>query len=192
MAKDCNYRSSNFDRLSKELLDVDLHVDDWRILATDWKADKVSEDAINHATKSVQVSIELFKMFEEKLVKEKYLGNRAKFIDEICQEYSNEDFPKKKPENDAQAQDETIELSKQNIQVVSNAEECKTAVEQLLSYVPTWKSLIETDTNFIELIFSFKVIVMSTMFSVLIVNGFRLVKGRWPCCNWLQIVDYAH
>lgn len=133
LAKDCAYRSANLDRLSKDVLNVDLSVNDWRLLATDWKADKVSDDALNYAAKAVQISIELFKVFEEKLMKEKYSGDREKFINEIRQEYSNEDFPKKKVENNAQV--ETIDMSEQNIQVVSNAEECKTVVKQLLSYV---------------------------------------------------------
>lgn len=136
LAKECNCRSVQLDRLSKELLNVDLSVDDWRLLVTDWKADKVSDDALNYAAKTVQVSIKLFKFFEDKLLEEKYSGDRKKFIDEICQEYSNEDFPKKKSENNVQ--NETVELSEQNIQVVSNAEECRTAIEQLLSYVSTW------------------------------------------------------
>lgn len=133
MAKDCAYRSANLDRLSKEVLNVDLSVDDWRVLATDWKADNVSDDALNYAAKTVQISIELFKALEDKLVKEKYSNDREKFIAEICQEYSNEDFPRKKVEKNAE--EETVKMSQQNIQIVSNAEECKTVVEQLLSYV---------------------------------------------------------
>lgn len=133
LAKDCAFRLINFERLSREVLNVDLSVDDWRLLATDWKADKVSDDASNYAAKTVQISIELFKAFENKLVKEKYSGDREKFIGEICQEYSNEDFPKKKVENNAQ--EETVNMSEQSIQVVSNAEECKAVVEQLLTYV---------------------------------------------------------
>lgn len=131
MAKDCAYRSANLDRLSKEVLNVDLTVDDWRLLATDWKADKVSDDALSYAAKTVQISIELFKVFEEKLVKEKYSGSREKFISEIRQEYSNEDFPKKEVEGNTQK--ETADMSEQNIHVVSNAEECKAVVEQLIS-----------------------------------------------------------
>lgn len=135
LAKECNYRPAALDRLSKDHLNVDLRVDDWRLLVTDWKADKFSDAALNYATKTVQVSIELFKVFEEKLVKEKCSDDRTKFIDEICQQYFNEDFPKRKAENNAQ--DASGTLPEQNIQIVNNAEECKVVIEQLLSYVST-------------------------------------------------------
>lgn len=131
MAKDCAYRSDNFDRLSKEVLNVDLGVDDWRLLATDWTAVKVSDNALNYAAKTVQVTIELFKVFEEKLVKEKYSGDRGKFIDGICQAYSNEDFPKKNV--NSSIENETISMSEQKIHLVENADECKAVVNQLLS-----------------------------------------------------------
>lgn len=131
LAKECNHQTTALNRLSKELLNVDLSVDDWRLLATDWKADKFSDDALSFAAKTVQISIELFKVFEDKLVKEKCLGDRTKFNDEICQQYLNEDFPKRKAENNDQ--DATRTLPEQNIQIVNNAEECKATVGQLLS-----------------------------------------------------------
>lgn len=130
LAKECNYRTGELDRLSTEHLNVNLKVDDWRLLATDWKADKFSDDALNYAAKTVQVTIELFKVFEEKLVEAKCSDDRTKFISELCQQYLNQDFPKRNNVEDA-----PVTLPEQNIQIVNNAEECKAAIEQLLSYV---------------------------------------------------------
>lgn len=135
MAKECNYQTGALDRLTRELLNVDLRVDDWRLGVTDWRADTFSDEALDYAAKTVQVSIELFKVFEEKLVKEKCSGDREKFISEICQQYLNEDFPKRKSKTNDQDVADT--LPEQNIQIVSSAEECTATVKQLLSYVST-------------------------------------------------------
>lgn len=139
---ECKFRVTDLDRLSEEYLNINLNVDDWRLLATDWKADTFSADALDYAAKTMQVTIELFKVLEEKLVQEKCEGDRTKFND-LCAVYLNQDYPKSKSDpksnvtSQSQRDDENISsaLTEQDIRLVSNEEECKAVVKQLQLYV---------------------------------------------------------
>lgn len=130
LATECNYPPDGLERLTELYLNVDIQPSDWRLIAVDWKSDKLTEEEIKYAADTVHVTIELFKVFEKKLIDEKCSGNRSKFIDEICSQYLNEDFPKKKQEN--KGSDEPFcTLPSQDIRVVSNAEECQAVVKDL-------------------------------------------------------------
>lgn len=103
--------------LSKIYFNVDLQTLDWRILNSDWRTLSL-RDEIDYAAKSVHVIIELFKLFEIKLVTEKYSGDRTKFIDELFEQNDNQ----------------YLTLPKQDICIVNNAVECKAVVEQIRMY----------------------------------------------------------
>lgn len=116
IAKEANCSSDRSEMLSKIYFNVDLQTLDWRILNSNWKTLSLREE-IDYAVKSVHVMIELFKLFEMKLVAEKYSGNRKKFIDGLCLK-DNQYFT----------------LPKQDIRIVNSATECKAVVEQIRMY----------------------------------------------------------
>lgn len=135
LAKECKYPSNNLAQLSEKYLNIDIETLDWRLLHTDWRTNKCSHDAINYAAKFVRVTIELFKLFEKKLLAEKYSGDRIKFLDELCSSHSNENKPKtSEVVDEGQEINSTCTLPKQEIRIVSNAEECKDVAVQLRSY----------------------------------------------------------
>lgn len=100
--------------LAKEFLNIDTRTLDWRLLMSDWTTMSLREE-INYAAKTVCVMIELFKLFEEQLVAEKFLGDRTKFLDLYRQ--PNREFEYKLPE--------------QEILIVNDVQECRAAAEQL-------------------------------------------------------------
>lgn len=127
LAKACGYRPDKLSQLSKEHLQIDLDEDDWRLSFTNWRSKKIRQYAIKHVTKRLQVSIELFEKFRQKLGTNH--NTLFKFITNICQPYLNEDYPKRK------AQNFTGKLPEQDIRVVNNADECKAIVQELRMYV---------------------------------------------------------
>lgn len=127
LAKECTYRPVELGQMSKEHLHIDLDEDDWRIPVTDWKDLRIRNYAVNQAAKRLQVSVELFKVFKQKL--EKNHWNWSTFVAEICQPYLNEDYPMRK------AQHFTGQLPEQDVRVVNNHNECKVAVQELRTYV---------------------------------------------------------
>lgn len=117
LAKECGHLAEDLEQMSKAHLNVELKTLDWRVLNSDWKFGLRREE-IEYASKMVHATIELFKLFEKKLVGEKYAGNRKKFFDELCLAHSKKDTPYSM-------------LPNQEIRIVSNAAECQSVVERL-------------------------------------------------------------
>lgn len=136
LAKLCKYSASNLGDLTKTHLNTDIDSIDWRLKITDWKLDSFTRENVNYAAKTVHVVIELFKIFEEKLLEEKCSGDREQFI-ELCSSYLNDDYPKRKS-NSANGNRENIQYGKlpdaRCIRVASTIEECGAVVEELRRY----------------------------------------------------------
>lgn len=164
IAKEANCPSDSSDMLSKIYLNVDLQTLDWRILNSNWRTLSLREE-IDYAAKSVHVMIELFKLFEMKLVAEKYSGNRTKFIDGLCL--------KDKQYNT---------LPKQDIRIVNNAEECKAVIEQIRMYGENQKFIIRC-IIYNEFYFEFVDIAMNIMCLDSIVNGYHMAVIKLLFCN---------
>ncbi|XP_037028779.1 uncharacterized protein LOC119069009 [Bradysia coprophila] len=114
-------------RLAKNYLNVDIESNDWRLWITDWKSETVSRAAIKRAANFVQVTVELFKFFEKKLVDERLAGDRKKFVDTLCAPHSDDDYPKRKKNKIL----DWCQLPEQEIIVVTTIEECEAVVERL-------------------------------------------------------------
>lgn len=132
LAKECNFRANDLERLSEEFLNINLNVNDWRLLVTNWKADTIPPNALDYAGKTIQATIELFKVLEEKLLQEICEGDRTKFND-LCALHLNQDYPKANVTSKSKRDDENIagKLPEQEIRLVSNVEECKAVIKQL-------------------------------------------------------------
>lgn len=84
LVKRCNYPPESLIRMSKRHLNIDLQNLDWRLIHTELKSQKISQQEINYVANIVHVTIELFKLFEKKLVAEEYSGDQKKFLNELC------------------------------------------------------------------------------------------------------------
>ena len=136
LATKCGSQAWTLPRLSVEQLKVRL-TEDYRLDQVRWTRKNFAKSDVNYAAKEVRVPIELFKIFEEKLKDPSTDDDVRKFIDKYCKEYLNKSYRKEiaaKKETAAEVQTEII-LPKPRISLITTAEECKTAVEQLLSYV---------------------------------------------------------
>lgn len=135
LAKECKSLERNVDlnQLSEVHLNVNIHPDDWRSLVIDWRSASISEIEIEHTANYVFVTIELFKVFEKKLVEEKFFGDGKKFINEFCVANLNENYPKQKSQTVSIDQN-WLSLPEQDICLVNTVEECQNVVRRLKKY----------------------------------------------------------
>ncbi|KAG4068966.1 hypothetical protein HA402_005114 [Bradysia odoriphaga] len=127
LANECKNvtRRDDLVRLAKDYLNVDIQSNDWRLWITDWRSETVPRAAIENAANFVQVTVELYKFFEKKLVDERLAGDRKKFVDTLCAPHSDDDYPKRNKILD------WCQLPEQEIVVVTTIEECEDVVERL-------------------------------------------------------------
>lgn len=124
LAEECDCRPGDLVQMTKTHLNIDIVPSDWRLRITDWKKDSYTDDDVNYAAKTTQVSIELFKIFEEKLLKAKCSDDWKQFV-ELCSAYLNEEYPKQAPNI------EYGKLPEPTIRVASTIDECKQVIEEL-------------------------------------------------------------
>lgn len=139
LAKKCNSKELSLMELSTEHLKVKLN-EDYRLERSRWKRNNFSESDVNYAAKCVRVSIELFKLFEEKLKDPSSNNDVQKFIDEHCKQYLNKYYRSENlikngmPANANGAENEIL-LPKPSIRVIATAETCDVVVQQIREYV---------------------------------------------------------
>lgn len=142
LASKCNSQALSIAELSLEHLKVQLvncnQGDQKR-----WMRKRLTENDVICAANNVRVPIELFKLFEEKLSDPTSGKDVHKFIDEHCKEYLNKFYSN---ENLDENQMEKL-LPEPSICMINTVEQCKTAVEQLLSYVSTCLGPIRTQSK---------------------------------------------
>lgn len=130
LAIECKDRPGDLVQLAQTHLNIDIFPMDWRLRITDWKKDSYTCDDVSYAAESVHVLIELFKIFEEKLLKEKCSGDWNRFV-ELCSPYLNEEYPKHESNDAANGQDIGGTLPDPTIRVASTIDECKEVIEEL-------------------------------------------------------------
>lgn len=126
MANECESVNGHIDlnRLSEVHLNVNIHPDDWRSQFTDWKSQFISQIEIVEMANHVLVTIELFKVFQKKLVKDRFSGDGEKCINELCMPNAIGSGTNQKWST----------LPKQDICLVNTVEECKAVVKRLQKY----------------------------------------------------------
>lgn len=137
LANECKKvnRDVDLNRLSEIHLNAHIHPDDWRLLVIDWRSESISEIEIDYTANYVLVTIELFKVFEKKLVEEKFSGDGKKFINDFCVPNLNEKYPKQKSQTVSNVTDQNwLTLPKPDICIVNTVEECKSVVKRLQKY----------------------------------------------------------
>lgn len=132
LANECNYLADSVEQMTKTHLNIDISPLDWRLQLTDWRRKQLLSVDTNYAAKTVHVLIELFKVFEDKLLKEKCSGDWKQFI-ELCSPYLNEEYPKQ--ESTVATNGEEIvqfgTLPEPTIRVASTVEECRNVIDEL-------------------------------------------------------------
>lgn len=130
LAKECGFEALGLGGLAQEHLQVQLDKNRC-ICASNWEEFQLLNVQIDYAAKDARVSLELFKVFEEKL-KPKPIDCDEKqhvqeFIDEFCKKHLNfKGNPNKKPER--------VDIfENQEIRYVKTVDECLNAINVLKS-----------------------------------------------------------
>lgn len=144
LAHKCNYQPSKLGGLSEEHLNIKLENYSTYLEHEKWAKSRnhVDIQAINSATKSVQVAIELFKKFENVLMSKESANtpdnSLQTFINEHCKPYLNKVFRNEKINEDVKRMTESEEekelLRNQKVVIANNYKECQDAVKQLRMY----------------------------------------------------------
>lgn len=130
LAKECGFEALGLGGLAQEHLQVQLDKNRC-ICASNWEDNQLLDVQIEYAAKDARISLELFKVFEEKL-KPKPIDCDEKqhvqeFIEEYCKKYLNfKGNPNKQPGR--------VDIyENQEIRYVSTVKECLNAINVLKS-----------------------------------------------------------
>lgn len=131
-------RYKNLRILSRDYLKI--RIDDYKSLQQHhWKrlTNRLDKRNINNAAKNVRVTIELFKKFQENFMLENSLDTPLttgvqRFIDENCKDFLNQ-IHRYSLSNIKKSTDGN-ETKAEQVHVVSNANQCRTVLDQLLVY----------------------------------------------------------
>lgn len=147
LAAECDSKAWTLENLSIEYLKVKLK-ENYRMEQMRWKRNRLAEGDVNYAAKKVRVSIELFKMFQEKLKGSSTDNDVQKFIDEHCKAHLNKYYRKEhvaKTKAEAtvvEVQNERA-LPKPTISIIATVEAWQTALLQIREYKMHFENFIE-------------------------------------------------